>query len=66
MNTICKAIENAKTEYEDVADRFERGEAGRRELIHAERKLNGLRAEADLERWLTQADNRNYVPAIGG
>lgn len=54
MNTICKAIENAKREYEEVADRYERGEATRRELIHTERKLMALRAEADLERWMTK------------
>lgn len=54
MNT-SKAIENAKREYEDVADRYERGEVTKREVIHAERKLMSLRAEADLERWLTRA-----------
>lgn len=50
-----KAIDLARQEYEEIVDRFERGCATRKEVERAQRKLMSLRAEVDLERWLTRA-----------
>lgn len=60
MNTIHLAIINAQAALDDALDRFERGECTRREVIHAQRRLNALRAERDLEAFLAR---KNYQTA---
>ena len=60
MSTIHLAIQNAQIALDEALDRFERGDGSRREVIHAQRRLNALRAERDLEMFLAR---KNYQTA---